>query len=290
MRLARALSVLSLLVWATGASTGTAQEQDYETARKSLEADLARPRPHRLEINKGKGYVLCETLLKTARRLHPNGLYRPLQPVLTWKEIFSIRGMIEPPWTELDPLQHEALFARVHELYEITRSTSYSRELNQVDAFFARHRYMSPLCPGGGKCNLPLEERRPITLEGYRDFAKSGGRMRMYPADIGSREFPFPVALIQYEYGRYPDWWIHRRTFEQPEWLGFTFYAKPDLSDRIVGDAQNTVQVGPNRRLMLYRGRPHVAEIDTVPYLLAMHVPWPNWQCEISLRDIEPQR
>ena len=272
---ARALTTLSLLLAATCAISGTGQEQDYEVARKAFEADLARVRPHRLELDRGKGYVLCETLLKTAKRLHPNGMYRPLDPVLTWKEIHGTPGFAEPKWIDLDPLQYESLFAKLHELYEITRSQAYSDRLNPVDAFFARHRYVPPLCPQGRRCSLRGEQRRKITLEGYRDFAKSGGRMRMVPADIGSKEFPFPVAVVQYEYAAPPAW------SSSHGWYGFTFFAKPDLSDRIVGDDQNSVYVGPKRRVILYRTRPHILDIDTVPSLLVRYVPWPHWECNI---------
>jgi hypothetical protein len=284
MNLARALSILSLLIGATLAAAGTGQEQDYEAARKALEADLARLRPHRLEIDKGKGYVLCETLLKTAKRLHPTGMYRPLEPVLTWREIFAIPGIAEPKWTDLNPLEYEGLLAKLHELYEITRGPASSHKLSVVDAFFARDRYDPPVCPQGGGCSLPVEERRKITLEGYRDFVKSGGRMRMAAVDIGSKQYPFPVALIQYEYASPPAW-----SLPGSQWYGFTFYAKPDLSDRIVGDAQNVVQVGPKRRLVLYRGRPHIVDIEEGIYLEARHLPGPQWECWIVRSEIEGQ-
>jgi len=283
----RLVYVLVLLVGASWAPLVKAQDQ--EAGRQAANENLSRPRLYRLEMKKGKGYVLCETLLKTARLLHPKGEYRPLEPVLTWKEILSIPGMAEPPWTDLDPLQHEALLAKLHELYEITRSPSYSNQLNRVDSFFAGHRYGS-LCPRGGPCTLDLKDRRTTTLEGYRDFAKAGGRMRMYPVDIGSKEAPSPTALIQYEYVRYPDWTAFGITFDRTEWLGLTFYAKSDLSDRILDDATNIVHVGPDKRLLMYRGRPHILNIDTRVYLLAKYVPWPHWECEIVTLEADRKR
>lgn len=279
MTLSRLAYVLLLLVGASWVPMVRAQDQD--AGRPPANESLGRARPHRLGMDKGKGYVMCETLLKTARRLHPNGEYRPLEPILTWKEILSIPGMAEPPWTDLDPLQHEVLFAKLHDLYEIRRSPSYSNELNLVDLFFARHRYVPPLCPRGKACTLDLKDRRTITLEGYRDFAKTGGRMRMYPVDIGSKEAPSPAALIQYEYVRYPDWSAYGIMFDRTEWLGFTFYAMPDLTDRILNDAKNVVEVGPDRRLALYRGRPHIIKIEATPYLLVQYAAWPYWECTI---------
>jgi len=245
--------------------------------------DLTRPRPYRLEMNKGKGYVLCETLLETARRLHPNGLYRPLEPVLTWKQVFGIPAIAEPPWTDLDPLQHEALFAKLHGLYEITRSPSYSGKLNEVDVFFALNRYP---CLGTRPihCNIPREERLKTSLEGYREFAKNGGRMRMYPLDINSKQAPFPAALIQYEYAHPPEW------SNRGEWLGFSFYASPDLSDRIVNNAINKVEVGPHRRLVLYQSSPVILNIDATPYLLGRYTTWPDRRCTIIRVEVKTQR
>jgi len=276
MTLSRLVYVLLLLVGASWVQMVGAQDQDEAVRR--LKEDLARPRPHRLQMNKGKGYVLCETLLKTAQRLHPKGEYRRLEPLLTWKAIFGIPGITEPPWIDLDPLQYEALTAKLHQLYDL-HSTPYSGTLNAVDVFFALDRYPC-LKARPINCNISRGDRLKTTLEGYRDFARSGGRMRMYSLDIGSKEAPFPAALIQYEYPRPPDW--SNRT----EWLGFTFYATENLSDRIVNDAKNVVDVGPDRRLVLYRGRPHIINIEATPYLLAKYAAWPYWECEIVSLEI----
>jgi hypothetical protein len=231
-------------------------------------------------MDKGKGYALCETLLKTARRLHPKAEYRPLEPILTWKEIFSIPGIAEPPWTDLEPLQHEALFLRLHELYEMNSSLSYFGNLTRVDLFFARHRYVPPLCPQKGGCTVPSDLRRATTLEGYRDFVKAGGRVRTYPLDIGSEEHPFPAALIQYEYPSPPAW--HRTG-----WYGLTFYAKLDLSDRIVNDSTNLVHTGTYRRLVLFRGQPVILNINTIPYLLAEAASGPASKCTIIRSELQ---
>ncbi len=126
-----------------------------------------------------------------------------------------------------------------------------------------------------------------MTLEGYREFAKGGGRMRMVPADMGPKAYPFPVAIIQYEYARYPDW--AARPHQPNEWLGFTFFAKPDLSDRIVEDSFNLVYLGREHRVLLYRGQPHIFEIQSPPYLLARYQPWPHWECWLIRKEIQAQ-
>jgi hypothetical protein len=285
MKPSRLVYLLALLVGIGWTPLVGAWGQDVR--RQPLDEDLSRPRLYRLEMISGEGYGLCETLLDTGRRLHPNGEYAPLEPVLTWKQILGIPGIAEPAWTDLDPTQHERLFARLYDLYEL-RSTGHRAlgNLNKADLFFARHRYAS-LCARGKACTLPPHVRRTTTLEGYRDFVEGGGRMRMYPVNIGSKEAPSPAAVVQYEYVRYPDWTAFGFSFERTEWLGFTFYAKPDLGDRITDDATSIVHAGPDKRLLLYQGRPHIVDIGGRVSLSAKYLLWPHSECQIAAHDTQ---
>ena len=277
--------LVSLLLPITGHVQGP-QREGSKLRRQPLDEDVSRPRLYRLEMISGNGSALCETLLETSRRLHVNGEYAPLEPLLTWKQVFRISGITEPAWTDVAPLEHERLFAKLHELYELRSSgNSALGNLNRADLFFARHRYGS-ICARGKPCTLPLEQRRAITLEGYRDFAKGGGRMRTYTVDLGSTEAPFSTAVAQYEYVRYPDWTAFGFTPSEFEWLGFTFYAKPDLSDRIVDDATNVVHAGPEKRLIMYQGGAHMVDLSSRVALSTKSLQWPRPECQIAAHDI----
>jgi hypothetical protein len=94
MKLVRPLCALLLLALSSGTAAVRAQEP-AEWARAPGQ-EVAQTRRYRLEMYKGKGHVFCEALLSTARRLHPKGEYRPLEPILRWKAIFSMPGVDEP--------------------------------------------------------------------------------------------------------------------------------------------------------------------------------------------------
>jgi len=256
---------------------------DYLTQtedRRAPGADLEQKRRYRLEMRNGRGHGLCEGLFREARRLHPKAEYRALEPNLTWQAIFAIPGVAEPPWKELDPLQFETLFAKLYQLYEDQDNLNVHAfgNLNRVDLFFARGWYPCQIC------RLPLDERRRTTLEGYRDFAKNGGRMRAYVSDIGETGSPIPVALIQYEYIKPPAWGVI-----YSGWYGFTFYADSSRND-LFGFSKNFVDLGRYTRLVLYRGHPHVVTLENISITNVQYIPWPSWKCEILRREVEAQR
>jgi|WetSurMetagenome_2_1015567.scaffolds.fasta_scaffold116661_3 hypothetical protein len=269
-----------LLVLALTGGTPSALAQESAAAGRTPGQEVVQKRHYRLEMYQGKGYVFCEALLNEAKQLHPKGEYLPLEPILSWEAIFGIRGVAEPPWTEVDPLQHEALFAKLYQLYEEedNRNVHPLGNLNQLDIFFARGRYPCQIC------NLPPEERRLTTLDGYRNFAKSGGRMRAYDADIGVAGVANPVRLVQYEYPTPPPW-----SFSRSGWYGLTFFAKPDLSDLTGPVSMNRVTAGLHRRLVQYRGKPHVLTIEYGTELSVKYVPAPYWECRIDSRHVGPK-
>jgi hypothetical protein len=114
--------------------------------------------------------------------------------------------------------------------------------------------------------------------------------MRTYTVDLGSKEAPSSSAVVQYEYVRHPDWTAFGFTSGEIDWLGFTFFAKPDLSDRIVDDATNVVHAGPVRRLILYRDGPNMIDLSARVVLSAKSLQWPSPECHITAQEIPTKR
>jgi hypothetical protein len=267
--------VASLLLVFCAYTSGFGAEQPSEIV--SASDDVTELRRYKLEMRNGKGHGFCEALLAEARRRSPNAEYRSLEPILTWNAIFGMPGVSEPQWMELDPLQHQDLFAKLYELYEgqDNQNVYALGNLNRLDTFFARERYPCQVC------RLPRDERRRTTLAGYRDFATNGGRMRAFSTVFGETSASIPVALVQYEYRTPPAW-----SFSYAGWYGLSFYANPSLSDPF-GHLKSLVDGGRQKRLVLYQGRPHILTLEDLSVMSVRYVPSPYWECEIVRRPAE---
>jgi hypothetical protein len=240
--------------------------------------EASRKSRYRLVIE-GKDRKFCEAVVSNARRLHPTGEYRSLEPILAWQELLAIPGVAEPRWIELDPTRHEDLFAKLYALYEDqdNRNVWAFGNLNRLDTFFARARYLCQIC------RLPRDERRQTTLEGYREFAGNGGRLRAFSLDIGETGSPIPVALVQYEYRVPPSW-----TTSYAGWYGLSFYSDPGWKET-VGFSKNFVDAGRNKRAILYRGRPYILTLEDISITTVQHASWPFSECRILRSPVDAQ-
>lgn len=234
--------------------------------------EAASPKPRIWSLREGKGYVLCEAILKIANR-HPYrmGPNVPWEPKVPWEEVLAVKGVTEPPWEELDPAAHEDLFLKAWEFYEGENRWTYRRPpncLHSLDFWFLYGLYLPERAAIEAKyCAEPSSEtRRHLSLATYRQFVAAGGKLKLYRFDWhdesgnSGRE-----AILQYEMPPL----VPGATIA---YLTIAFL--PDLSKPI------TEWTCPASRLLLYRGEPFIFE--GYDRHMVHKLTLPTWECGID--------
>lgn len=124
------------------------------------EAHAKKPEPSGWSQYKGKGYVLCDSLLKELRRYkYPDPLKNP--NACSWAVVASYPGFTEPPWENLDVKQHEELLFQLQRFTAIGLKNYFAGIKNKTD-----------------QGNTPQSES--YSREQVRDFVTGGGQLRLW--------------------------------------------------------------------------------------------------------------
>lgn len=224
------------------------------------------PKSSRWFLREGKGYVLCESLLKIANQNPiPSSSVEPL--IVPWQDVLAIKGVSEPPWEKLDPAEYEDLFLKVWRLYDHPNPPDKKHCFNHLEHWFSyafplperEETYYARYC-----ADTSPEARLPLTLAAYRQFVKIGGKLKLYRFDWGDKDHPVSTAILQYDM---PDGAASTTA-------NFTIAFRPDLSE------PRTEWTGPSSRLLLYRGEPFIFE--GYGRHRVHKLTWPLWDCGID--------
>jgi hypothetical protein len=181
-------------------------------------------------VKQGKGRPLCEALVNIANANPSVDNWRPNIP---WQQVLAIKGVTEPKWRELDPLKYESFFLKARKF--MTAEYPRSNHATIFTNWFLETKDQRGV---DYKRKLTYEEALKI----YRDFAKRGGKLKVYTPTVptGLR----PRAFVQYES---PD-------KDAADWEGYSLMTDPGLTD-IIDTGFSTSDVGWGYRILLYEGR-----------------------------------
>lgn len=171
-------------------------------------------------IQQGKGRPLCESLVRIANdnaaTISPDTPWHLIEmtPNIPWKQVMSLKGVREPEWTELDPMQYEEFFLKARDIIAIYNDKS---EVITFTRWFLppRERWAEESV----RKKPMLDEE---TLKIYRDFARRGGKLKvLFRPDISETGNVYMLRdFVQYE--------THES--DSSDWDGYSLKVGPGLS------------------------------------------------------------
>lgn len=183
-------------------------------------------------IQQGKGRPLCESLTRIANN---NQTLASIIPNIPWKEVLSIKGVREPEWKELDPLQYEDFFLKARKF--IASEKTYDEQVISFARWFLppKERWVDKSAR-----NKPISDEDALKI--YRDFVRRGGKLNVFRCDIGDEKHQMLRDFVQYE--------SPEKDFS--DWDGYSLQAEPDLTG-IHEAGYPITELGEGYRLLIYK-------------------------------------